>query len=86
MGQPRELDVIIHSYQGIKQPPMEVSLVLHTSGIGAGVDVCQDCAFPTSPVLVLLLAPLQGETIPEIEAVPEDLVFEFCLNPLCEVR
>jgi hypothetical protein len=62
---------------------MEVPLVLHGNYAGAGVDVSQDCAFPASPVLILLPTPFWGEAIPDTEAVPEDLVLEFRLDTLC---
>jgi hypothetical protein len=54
----RELNVIVHTCQGIGQPPMEVSLILHTNGAGASTNVCENCAFPPSSSLVLLLAPV----------------------------
>jgi hypothetical protein len=65
---------------------MEVPLILHTNCAGAGVDASQDCAFLASLILVLLPTPFQGEAILETEAVPEDLVLEFRLDTLCEVR
>jgi hypothetical protein len=36
----RKLYIIVHVRQGIRGPPMEVSLVLHTNGAGASADVC----------------------------------------------
>jgi hypothetical protein len=36
----RKLYIIVHVRQGIRGPPVEVSLVLHTNGAGAGADVC----------------------------------------------
>jgi hypothetical protein len=58
------------------QPLVEVSLVLHVDGTGAGADVCQDRAFSSSFRLVLLPTPLKGEAVLEVEAVPKDLVLE----------
>ncbi len=76
MSQARKLNVIVHTCQGIGHPPVEVSLILHTDGVGANANVCKDCAFPPSSGLILLPAPFQGEAVLEVERVPENLVFE----------
>ncbi len=57
VGQARELNVVVHTCQGIGQPPVEVSLILHIDGAGASINVCENCAFPPSSSMVLLPAP-----------------------------
>ncbi len=76
MSQARELYIVVHTCQGIGQPPVEVSLILHTDGAGANINVCENCAFPSSFGLVLLPAPFQREAVLEVEVVPENLVLE----------
>jgi len=53
----RELNVVVHTCQGIGQPPVEVFLILHTDGAGASTNVCENCTFPSSSNLVLLPTP-----------------------------
>jgi hypothetical protein len=36
----RKFYIIVHVHEGIRGPPVEVSLVLHINGAGAGADVC----------------------------------------------
>ncbi len=57
VNQARELNVVVHTCQGIGQPLVEVSLILHIDGAGASTNVCENCAFPPSSSVVLLPVP-----------------------------